>query len=378
MGLQSTYEISKLIRSYPRGFPQDLAIEIRYRDERGSITDRTIWPRKYSKAYDGREFIKAWCGLRNSERTFRVDRIVWASLSNDAPIVVARLPTVYHARRQPTARAVVARPAANPVVAPRQTPSRPATPAKKSHHYLLKVVCIGAAVLLLRVFFTERGTDSYGTPSRAHAVSARMGISERSLSVSATTTRTTLANTLTRTVYENTLASNSSRFTETTGITNQTLLARYADADKNCDAALSWSEIASFQRSLKQDFAYISNDVALRPDNFLVSGGGDCEDWSLVTAGLLRFWGYQTYIGSMRSSDNINRHAVCLVRLAEKPSGYFYYHFEESGTFGGSYISSGYYVPIDYENVGSLTSAVGPGWELRHIYTPEKIYGMAM
>ena len=156
------------------------------------------------------------------------------------------------------------------------------------------------------------------------------------------------------------------------------LLAKYATADLNRNSRLSWDEISVFQRELYRNYAYQANDNALRPDEFIDSGGGDCEDWALVTAGLLEFWGYQARVGSIRSPDNSRGHAVCLVFSLEKPSRHFYYHFSETGQFNGDLVEAGYYIPIDYNLIGRLSNAVESGWELRRIYTPEKIYGVAM
>ena len=98
----------------------------------------------------------------------------------------------------------------------------------------------------------------------------------------------------------------------------------------------------------------------------------------MATAGLLQFWGWETYIGSLRSPDDEGAHAVCLVRLSRKPSTYSYYQFEESVNLGGKRIRAGYYVPIDYDHVGSLSNAVGKGWTLKYIRVPADIYGLAM
>ena len=133
-----------------------------------------------------------------------------------------------------------------------------------------------------------------------------------------------------------------------------------------------------FQEALRDRFAYVSNGTALRPDEFYSSGGGDCEDWALMTAGLLRFWGFDAFVGSLRPPDDSSGHAVCLVRLDGEPKGMIFYPFEESGAFNGTDVDAGYYVPIDYQHVGSLSSAVGKNWRLRYIYIPEEIYGSTM
>jgi hypothetical protein len=49
---------------------------IDYGDERGYQSSGIIRPIRYSRSYDGREFLRSWCESRQSERTFRVDRII--------------------------------------------------------------------------------------------------------------------------------------------------------------------------------------------------------------------------------------------------------------------------------------------------------------
>jgi len=43
--------------------------------------------------------------------------------------------------------------------------------------------------------------------------------------------------------------------------------------------------------------------MGVSPHRFLQEGGGDCEDWALFTASLLRFWNYEAYIGSVNFKD---------------------------------------------------------------------------
>lgn len=45
---------------------------------------------------------------------------------------------------------------------------------------------------------------------------------------------------------------------------------------------------------------------------------------------------------------------------------------------GGYPVKSGWYIPIDYDSVGSLSNAVGEGWKLRAIWEPESIYEKRM
>ena len=72
---------------------------------------------------------------------------------------------------------------------------------------------------------------------------------------------------------------NSMVFVEVTGIDDEGLLAIYIDADVNKNGILSWEEIKSFQMKINREYNYILNETALRPDEFVKEGGGDCEDW---------------------------------------------------------------------------------------------------
>jgi len=167
-------------------------------------------------------------------------------------------------------------------------------------------------------------------------------------------------------------------FREATGIADTQLEALYEGADTGGDGALDWSELAAFQAWLDRRYAYRSNEPALRPDEFLAQGGGDCEDWSLFTCGLLRYWGWDPYVGSFAGSEHGVGHAVCLVRVAERPPRCRAWSVDGDGYLGGQPVKAGWYVPVDYGTVGDLTNAVGDGWRLRVIWTPERIYGEEM
>lgn len=47
-----------------------------YQSEAGRATERTIDLLRVSRAQDGRVFLRAYCHLRNEERTFRADRVL--------------------------------------------------------------------------------------------------------------------------------------------------------------------------------------------------------------------------------------------------------------------------------------------------------------
>ena len=179
-------------------------------------------------------------------------------------------------------------------------------------------------------------------------------------------------------LWEMRVQANARLFRRATGIYDFPLEERYAAADTDRDGALSWSEVRSFQRALTRAFRYIANGTALRPDRFLRQGGGDCEDWALVTCGLLRFWGYEAYVGSIGDPSGMSGHAVCLVPQQERPVGMTYFELRGFYTSSGAALPDGYYIPIDYEHVGRLSSAVESGWVLKRVYEPESLYGMTI
>jgi hypothetical protein len=123
---------------------------------------------------------------------------------------------------------------------------------------------------------------------------------------------------------------------------------------------------------------YRVNALALRPDQFLAQGGGDGEDWALFSCGLLRFWGWDPCVGSFAPSESAVGHAVCLVRVSESLPRFRSWTVDADGTLGGCSVEAGTYVPVDYENVGDPTNAVGDGWRLRAIWKPGAIYGEQM
>jgi len=169
------------------------------------------------------------------------------------------------------------------------------------------------------------------------------------------------------------------KFELDTGLSERTLIARYLAADLNCSGKLSFTELESFQKKILREFTYISNEYALDPEEFLEAGGGDCEDFALYTAGLLRFWGWEPYIASFASTKSSSGHAVCFsYEEGTFPKGYTYYDLDNYSTSDGTLLKAGRYVPIDYDIVGGLSNAVDKGWKLRAVYIPEKIWGLEM
>jgi transglutaminase-like putative cysteine protease len=156
----------------------------------------------------------------------------------------------------------------------------------------------------------------------------------------------------------------------------------YEQADRDGNHTLSLTEITDFQKEVCSRFAYRENTSALPPNRFLSSGGGDCEDWALLTCGLLRYWGYECSLAvfSSRDPEEPGAHALAFLYSHSPPASGEYYFLDEETVLRLSHYSknpatSGYYLPIDYTHVGSLSSAVAPHWVLSSLYCPEEVYG---
>ena len=112
-------------------------------------------------------------------------------------------------------------------------------------------------------------------------------------------------------------------FTADTGLSDEALLAAYEKADRNEDDYLSWSEIRRFQRDVYRDYAYVVNHTALDPVQFFARRGGDCEDFSLYTCGLLRYWNIDCWVGifGRRGGDRYAiSHAVMFMAVDDVPA----------------------------------------------------------
>ena len=177
-------------------------------------------------------------------------------------------------------------------------------------------------------------------------------------------------------IYDVIIKINTVKFEKITKIENKKLIKFYVDADKDRNGFLSWKEIGSFQLYINQKFKYKPNNIALRPDEFLKDGGGDCEDWALFTAGLLRFWDYKPYIGSLNYKDKY--HAITLVKVNKLPFKFRGYKITYAKLNGKDIAPKGIYTFIDYYRVGRLTRAGGRKPRLINIRIPEKCYGKIM
>lgn len=158
---------------------------------------------------------------------------------------------------------------------------------------------------------------------------------------------------------------------------NVPLLSLLASADLDRSGTLSWHELHVFQRRLVEDYQYLRNSMALSPDLFLYEGGGDCEDWALMTVALARYWGWDAYVAGF--FDSRSGHALALVRSPDPvPDYYFSWDIRGARTLKGDRVPDGRYVPVDYDFVGGFSSALRAGMELRHYMNPDRMYGVSM
>ncbi len=391
---------------------------IRYRSESGRITVRNIDLINYYTSYDDILYLRAFCHLRNEERTFRADRILsvrkletkhWevpaapalTSTLCSTPSISSILSSVSTSSPSPQDPLIFAR--------SNETNPPPDTKTPKTTRRLLEkikngiVSLIGYAFLFFTIalFLDDQGflntRPAYSPISKISFVSSsnvppapspkplveetriggytlktiRQGRVESyevpALGIKTSNKREAVA------------AIRIPAFIHITGISDPALIKQYLSADLNGSGRLSFNELEAFQEKTVLAFKYQKNEFALRPDEFIAAGGGDCEDFALYTAGLLRFWGWEPYIGVLRPQNGSGGHAVCLSYETEPFSeNYVYYNLQSWATADGTALKPGSYVPIDYQYVGSNSNAIEKGWKLKEVYIPEKAWGLQM
>ncbi len=152
---------------------------------------------------------------------------------------------------------------------------------------------------------------------------------------------------------------------------SQRVIKIFRNADSNNDGRISVDELKSFQHWLVGNYKYKSNTTALHPNVFLAQGGGDCEDFAIMTTCMLNFHGVVAYVAGF-GRVTVNKHAVCIVQVTnDEEPGYLFYTLEGWG------IPAGIYIPVDYETVGGL-NAIDRRWKIARINIPVNIYGVYM
>ncbi len=395
---------------------------IMYQSESGRATERTIELLNISHAGDGRVFLKAYCHLRGEERTFRADRVteslclaVSSSVSPDfaSPFgaTIPRLPltpaAVVASRVEPMAPSVL-RPSValvRPLVEVEHIASSSTKPRRTLGEVVGMLTGYGIAAMITVTFLDNLGILDHYSASSSHYPAASYSYAPTPGPVQPPGPRkpsleeVTLGGRLLRTYryagmerhevpslgletsskIEAVTAIRVPAFFAVTGLANPALISRYLEADLNGSGELSFEELEAFQRRTSSEFRYEANEPALRPDQFLAAGGGDCEDFALHTAGLLRVWGWEPYLGTLGPVGGGVGHAVCLsFEEGSFPRAYTWFQIESWTARDGTPLKAGRSVPIDYDHVGSLSNAVSPGWKLIDVFVPETALGQRM
>jgi len=395
----------------------DTRYRIRYQSGSGEVSERTIDVLESRMGPNGAIYLIAYCHLRKEERTFRADRILSSEIvptNPSRPAAIATSSRPSPARSDLIPRAAAPAPNRGPLPSIAAGATRPtaaaASPAtRESPHRRLSGAFVVCAILfqliLAASILSGKSEPSRYVPS-ATVTNSNAPVSYASVPKPAPSPppkpaieETTIGGLILRTVrsskgeryevphlglittdkLEAIAAIRLPAFVERTGLCDPGLIGRYLEADLNRSGKLSFDELRVFQKRAFTAFRYESNRLALRPDEFLEKGGGDCEDFALYTAGLLRFWGWEPYIGSLRPDSDREGHAVCLSYEGTKaPDGFTYFEIGNWSAMDGTALSNGRYIPIDYDHVGSLSNAVGTSWKLKSVYIPEKAWGLEM
>ena len=373
----------ELVASPPTG----RRMRIQYIDASWRRTERVIEPLRTFRGRLGETYIEAICHLRGERRTFRLDRIASWVVEDVQERVSTRPP------------ASLAAPAAAPARA-----RRVRRPARRGGSTLAWIGAAAIAGLLGWGLFPERPQPParYAFPvsplpaavapeasAPQDAQDAQLPRAPRTLSYRGLTIQATPVGEKAwryavpsldleaRSRNDMHRAFNARLFYQATGIVDDDLESRYAAADLDRNGYLGWSELEAFQARLVREFHYLSNPTALRPDQFVAQGGGDCEDWALMSCGLLRYWGWDCYVGRYAPAGGQEGHAVCLVRGERRPARYGYVTVDHSLAWE-SLTPPGEYVPVDYDVVGGLSEATGRHYRLTRLYKPEKLYGLTL
>ena len=368
---------SKVTQKRTSGIPSG-CVRICYCNGSGQTSTRAIHIQNlYSSRY-GKTYIRAYCELRREERTFRLDRILWwESIRSDTGGQESRPYRTPYKQRPP----YHPKPKPKPTPAPGYFPQTTTSPAfkrksRKGGGFLIFITCIAVFIFIAKyeeIILLLEDLAGYEEPIPDYEFIYTSLVPEPEPAPKPSPTDPLPD------PYDRHINRLELRFTELTGIDHRGLFDWYRAADGDRDALLSWQEIQNFQTELYYGYRYFNNERALDPVQFVNAGGGDCEDFALMTAGLVRFWGGRPYIASFAPEVHGSGHAICLVYSDTLPDFGMYYQFDEpTYLHGGGTAPDGYYIPVDYDNVGGISNAMRKNWILRALYVPEEIYGNYM
>lgn len=363
---------------------------IRYVNGRGERSERVLHVRSVTSGAYGRTYVRGFCELAGEERTFRLDRMAGVELIGGDHCET----TVTSRRNSSYGSGLASAAEAEP-----EPPKRSAGLTR----FLLKA----AALFVLFDFvltdnpghMSDRVTETVvdlvvSTAAVAKAESARPEAMEpepvepepepghpdpepvkvapaATFGVSASRVREAE---LPEPPVKTAQAVRADRLARVSGVTDELVISRFDRADLNRDDELSWHELKRFQREVFRDFRYENNATALRPEEFFVAGGGDCEDFAIFSAAMLTYWGWEAYVASMGTSQ-YDAHAVVFVKVDHAPSWASSYEITAAET-NPRFAAGGTFVPVDYDVVGGITNAVSPGSTVTDIVVPRQWYGL--
>lgn len=381
-------------------------VRIHYCNANGTSSTRIIHIRKIYRSKYGTTYIRAYCDLREEERTFRADRILWweQAESNDTSV------------HQKPVRKTTSTIPNGPIIQKSVSPvsglyghdcRKPKAPkAKRSRGGnggtgFLIFLSIGLCIFIYAkrdriLSLAGDGVYTAGNYLRT-IVGYQEPVPEKSYVFVPNPEPTPEPDPIVvkpepepepepaaiptpmSSEYETEVRKRARRFTEDTGIIHAGLIDWFIAADSDRNMLLSWDEIQNFQTELYVNYSYLSNATALRPADFVYQGGGDCEDFAIMSVALIRFWGGRAFVGSFAPTQTGTGHAICLV-YADGPVDFgMHYELEQPMQlhYGGT-APAGYYIPVDYDHVAGISNAMRKSWTLRAMYCPENIYGTYM
>ncbi|MEI6388846.1 MAG: EF-hand domain-containing protein, partial [Spirochaetota bacterium] len=167
-----------------------------------------------------------------------------------------------------------------------------------------------------------------------------------------------------------------SQYTKDVSGVSSAVIELFTKFDTNQDGRISLLELEHFQNYIVKTYKYMSNNKALSPTQFIVAGGGDCEDFAILTAEFLEFWGEQCFVGGLFNART--GHAIALFRVNAVPFGLLSIVVRDDSPYYKKGVPSGQYLPIDYEYVGGYSSATEAGMKLKYVWSSREIIGEMM
>lgn len=381
--------VTTLSTEYPALKPGS-TVTILYVNGSGETSERTITVGSRYLSGAGVTFLRAYCHLRKEDRTFRLDRVLGV-LESDVREAGSSAVTA------PATRAVVSEPQRTASVyrnTPAPTPRPVSQPAKKRHpvrRFLMLACMVFLFLLLFEDHFESVTVRAALFPQATAALEearaerrdppppppdATWTDSYRGQAFHADRKSGVVTYTLTSSgkqfsgMHALRVEVNESLLAAAWGVQHTELTRMFGNADANRDGWLSWGEITHFQSWLFRSYRYLTNATALRPEQFLAAGGGDCEDWAIMTAAFLRFWGMNPSVGIVEG--DYGPHAVTFVPAVNVPAGFL-------RITGWNPTNIEYeevvYAPIDYYVVGGLSTAVGPEFTFLSVHHTPDMFG---